>query len=104
MAVDRADITKAHFFEQHTAVQKRLQGILKTAQHLLRGFTNQRKLVQQPGNISFQAVVERGDSSLIQIAGESSDARADAHLIVIQNDEQIFFQACRIVHSFEDDS
>ena len=104
MTVDRADVAEAHFLEQHAAVEEGFDGFLKLAKHMFDRLANHGDLVEQPRHITLHAVVERSHTRIVEVLRESSDARANTHFVVVQNDEQIFFQPGRVVHGFEDNT
>ena len=104
MSVDRTDVAKAHFLEQHAAVQERFDRVFELAQHVLGRLADDRQLVEQPGDVALEPVVKRRDAGLVEILSQAADAGADPHLVVVEDDQQVFFQAGRVVHRFEHDA
>ena len=102
--VHRPDVPEAQFLEQHPAVQEVLQRVLPLRQQLAGPLPDDRNLVQQPGDVLLQAVVEGGRAGRVEVAGQPPDPRADAHLVVVQNDQQIFAEARGVVERLEHDA
>ena len=49
-------------------------------------------------------VVRRGHSRAVKIIGKSADPRADRHLVVVEDDQQLGLQTAGIVECLEDDA
>ncbi len=103
VAVDRADVAKAHFLEQHAAVEERFDRVFEVPQHRL-GRLAEGQLVEQPGNVALEPVIKRSDAGLVEIVRQSADAGADPHLVVVEDHDHVFFETGRVVHRLEDDA
>ena len=102
--IDRPDVSEAHLLEEHSAVEEPLHRVLQLRDRIARHLADDRQLVQQPVHVAFEAVVKRGRPRLVQVLCQPADARADPHLVVVQNDEQVFLEFRRVVHRFKDDA
>ena len=93
--VNRTEVRKAQSLEQSTANGHTLEQILgplcplserfgKEAHSALRGL--------------FQILKWRTRIKLREVGGQRAHRRRDAHLVVVENDDQTFLQMARIVH------
>src|SRR5439155_16490776 len=60
--------------------------------------------VEDAAQPAFAALVEVGEAGAVEGRGESADARADRHLIVVEDDQKLLFKMSRIIEGLEDDS
>ena len=104
MSIDGADVAEAHLFKEHPTVQEPFHRVLQLRDRITRHLADDRQLVQQPVHVALEAVVERCRSRLVEILRQSAHARTNSHLVVVQNDEQVFLEFRRVVHRLEDDA
>src|SRR5438874_2681294 len=53
--------------------------------------------------MTLRALVEIGQPSPVEAARQGADARADGHLVVVEDDEEVLVQSAGIVQRLEDD-
>ena len=103
MPVDRTDVPEAEFLEQLPTMQEGLDGLFDAADHLFGRLTDEWQLIEQPGDILLEAVIERGGAGLVEVLGQPTDAGADPHLVVVEDDEHVFVETGGIVERLEHD-
>ena len=86
--VDRAEVAQAQVLEQHAAVQAGLGRFLELRQEPLDRIAQQRHLAQHLDDFFLEPRVHAVHPQPIEIIGHAAHARADRHLVVVQNDEQ----------------
>ena len=104
VAVDRADVAEVELLEQHAAVQAGFDRFLDLGQESLGRIAEQGHLVEDFEYFTFQAGVERVDPQPIEIFAQAAHARADRHLIVVENHQQLAAHAAGVVHRFVHDT
>ena len=104
VTVHRAEITEAHLLEQHAARQERLHTVLDLLDGLGRHAADERHTCQQIANVALAVLVEMRQPRLVETRRQGADARADRHLVVIKDDEQVFTQAAGVIQRLEDDA
>ena len=85
VAVDRAHVAEAELLEQHAAVQAGLDRLLDLRQEPLDRIAQQRHLVEHLEHFALQPGVERVHPQPVEILGQAADARADRHLVVVED-------------------
>src|SRR5258708_6093341 len=69
-----------------------------------RRVADQRQPRQQVAELLLGVLVERGEPGAVERLGERADARADRHLVVVEDDQQLAAQVPGVVHRFEHDA
>ena len=59
---------------------------------------------QEVANVTLRVLVEIGQPGLVETRGQGADTRADRHLVVVEDDEQVLAQAAGVVERLEDDA
>ena len=103
VAVDRADVTESQILEDHPAMQTCLDALFQLREETFGWIPQHRHLVQCLDDFRFKTGVERIRPQLVQIFAHPADARADRHLVVIQNHQQLVLQMTDVVHRLPDD-
>ena len=96
MAVDRAYIVEAQFFEQRAAIHHEAAGIFLDAVGAV-GEDFRQTLVDLLGRLAQRAVGLAGVKSR-QIGRHRTDRRRDRHVVVIEDDNQAGIHCAGIVH------
>ena len=101
VAVDRSDIAEAQVLKNHAAQQPGLDGVLHLGQKPFDRITDDGHVVQEFLDLQLQSGVKTGRSDPIERFGQPAHPRTNRHLVVIENDDEIFFQAAGVVHGLE---
>ena len=104
VAVDRSDVAEAEILEDHPAQQAGLQGVLHLREKPLDGLADHRHVRQEFLDFELQAGVEMSGTQVVERFGQPAHAGADRHLVVVENDEEIFFESAGVVHGLEHDA
>ena len=101
MSVDRSRISEPQLFEKQPRKNRPLGQFFGPACQLLHIRSDVGNLPQQlPGFLPHFGVKLSGEGP-VQIGGNGSDVLRDGHLIVVQNDEEIFPQPSGMVQTFQ---
>src|SRR5207237_559669 len=65
---------------------------------------DERDLVEHGADRVLRAAVQVRQPRLVEAARQGADARADGHLVVVEDDEQVLVQPAGVVHGLEDDA
>ena len=104
VAVDRADVAEAQVLEHHAAAEARLDGFLELHEEPLGRIAQQRHAVEQLDDLALEPRVRRVHPQAIEIVGHAADARADRHLVVVEDDQQLFALPAAVVERLEHDA
>ena len=84
-------------------MQRRLDAVLGLREGSLDGVAHQRHAVQHPAHIPLQTVVKVGGPQLVEVSRQPPHPRADAHLVVVENHQQVFVEPGGVVERLEHD-
>ena len=104
MSVHGADVAEAELFEQHSASEQGLEPVAHLIDGLVGHAADQRQPGQQVLHVALGILIEIGEPGAIQAAGQPADARADGHLVVVEDNQQVLAQPAGIVKRLEDDA
>ena len=93
MAVDRADIAKAHLFKEGAAHRHAAQIFLGAA----RGVLDAQRLGDALAQLSEVAIALRADLTG-EVVAHGAHGRGDGHVVVVQDDDQVLVQTAGVVH------
>ena len=103
VAVDRPDVGEAHLLEEHPAVQRRLQRVLHLLEPAVGLVADQRDRRQELADPLVPVVVHRRHPGLVEVVGQAADGRADRHLVVVEDDQELLAEPGGVVQRLEDD-
>ena len=104
MAFNRPEVTHPHCLEEHAAVERGLDRVFDIQQHAFHLLTHHRHALDQIPRLLLDPTVPRVRANDIEVFGKAPHARADRHLVVVQNHQQPLLQKTGVVERFEDDS
>ncbi len=104
VAVDRAEVAKAEVFEEHAAVDARFGGFFQLGQEPLDRVAQQRHLAEHADHLFLEAGVHAVHAEPVEIVGHAADARADRHLVVVEDHQQALAELAGVVHRLVDDA
>src|SRR5688500_18966542 len=90
MSVDRPRILEAKLFEQQTRKNRALGQFLGAARNLLHLETDMWNLSQQLAGLFPHPRVELTSERPVQVCRDGSDVLRNRHLVVVQDDDEIF--------------
>ncbi len=104
VSVDRAEVAEAQFLEEHAAGEERLQAILELFDGMGGQAADEGNPAQQVADVPFGVLVKVGQAGAVEACRQGADARADRHLVVVENDQQVLLQPAGVVECLEDDT
>ena len=104
VAVHRAEVAEAEFLEEHAVLEERLEPVAELFEGRLRHAADDRDGVEDLIEPPLAALVEAGHAALIEVLGQPAGARADGHLVVVEDDQDILAHAADVVERLEDDA
>ena len=104
VTVDRAEVAEAEIFEEHAARHHRLEAVADLLELAFRPAADDRHLFEESADLLLGILVEVRHPPLVERMRQSAGARADRHLVVVENDEQVLLQPAGVVQRFEDDA
>ena len=102
VAVDRSDVAEAEILENHPAEQPGLQRVLHLREEAFDRLADDGHVGKQLLHLDLQAGVEVGGAEMIERFGQSAHARADRHLVVVEDDDEVLLEPAGVVHRLED--
>ena len=101
VSVQRPEVTDVHSLEHILLIgQQGLQRVVETQNLAFAFLVEPSKLQQFLGHAVSQGVVPTAGVELMQIIGHASHTAVNAHIVVVQNDEQVVGHGAGIVQSF----
>ena len=104
VAVDGSEIAETQLLEEHAAGQEGLEAVLDLFEGLRGHAAHERNPTQKLANLPLGVLVEGRQPGLVEAVGESADARANGHLVVVEDDQEVLAQAASVVEGLEDDA
>ena len=102
MTVDGSQVAEPEFLEDHTADQTRLHPFLDLRQKSFGRIAEDWDFGENFRHLAFEPGVVGVGAKSIEVTGDRSDAGADRHLVVIENDQQILVQFTGVIHRLKD--
>ena len=98
------EVGEAQLLEQHPAVERGLDGVLHLLEPAVGLVADQRDRRQELAEPLVPVVVSGGHPRLVEVVPHPADPRADRHLVVVEDDQELLAQAGgRVVQALEDD-
>ena len=104
VSLDGAEVANAERFEEHAAVERRLDRVLHVEQHPLHRLADHRHALDQFRGLALEAAVPGVLADDVEVFGQPADAGADRHLVVVEDHQQPFLEEAGVVERLEDDS
>ena len=89
MAVDRPQVDEPELLEEHSVVERGLDRVLELLEPALGVLADQGDVGQERLDPLVPVVVGAGHPGAVEVVGQAADARADRHLVVVQDDQQL---------------
>ena len=104
VAVDRADVAEAEFFEDDAGDDEGFGGFFELGGGGDDAVADAGDAVHQVAQRVAEGVVAAVGDQAVEVTGERADVGRDAHLVVIEDNDEVFGGVCRGVESFERDA
>ena len=104
VAVDRPEVDEPQLLEEHAMVERGLDRVLELLKPALGVLADQRDVRQERFDPLVPVVVRARHPRAIEVVGQAADSRADRHLVVVEDDQQLLSQSAGVVERLEDDA
>ena len=102
--IDRTVVMETELLEKHAADEPSFNSILHLVQEPLDRIADDRHADEHLLHFGLDAVVERVRADAIERLGQPADARADRHLVVVEDDDEVLFHPARVIQGLEHDA
>ena len=104
VAVDRPQVDEPQLLEEHPVVQRGLDRVLELLEPALGVLADQGNIGQERFDPLVPVVVGARHPGAVEVIGQAADPRADRHLVVVEDDQQLLLQPAGVVERLEDDA
>ena len=103
MPVDRTDVDEAERLENAARRYRRFHAVLDAVCGTQNAIADRgdRDALDERLEVFLRLTIARSQSQLREIFAERADIFVDRHLVVVENDDEIFFELPRVIESFE---
>ena len=104
MALDRAEVPHPQRFEEHAAVERRLQRVLDVHDHPLHLTAHHGHALDNLLRLIAEAAIPGVGANHVEIFGQGTDTRADRHPVVVEDDDQLLLEEAGVIEGLEHDA